>query len=378
MLGRSKTTTFSSPTSSAPLLRHQVDHRVVVDQRVVAGADLHLGPGAQGRGDALGGLTHPAQHQLADARLEAPDGAHQLHPAGDDVGLGAAVDRAEADHRAVAGVDVAADHRLHRRDHLRRGDDRVDAAGRIGAVGGATVHDDPQIVRGGVALAVAQAEGADLEIGVHVQAEDGRYRRLLEDALLDQQLGSADGLLGRLEDQLDRPWQLGPPGGQQPRGAEKDRRCARRDRRRASCPAPVSGRGPACRPRAAGRRGRPAGPPPAGRRGRGSGRRRRSSPGRRGTRSSARRAARRPVRWYGAPRDPAPDGDADPAGSPPSRAGSPGPHPAGRRRCGPAAGRHRGTGWGPRRERSTHSRAAHEGPREVAAGGHLDGGANSR
>ncbi len=82
-------------------------------------------------------------------------------------------------------------------DHLGGGDDRVDPGGRIGAVAGAAVDGDLEIVGGGVALAVFEAEAADLEARVDVQAEDRLDPRRVQHAFLDQQLGAAHRFFGR-------------------------------------------------------------------------------------------------------------------------------------------------------------------------------------
>ncbi len=86
----------------------------------------------------LGKGHHPpldsGDQLLADRLAEGAERELKLDLVGDDVVLGAAVDRADGDDRRLAGLDLAADDRLQVDDHQRRQDDRIDGAVRPGAV----------------------------------------------------------------------------------------------------------------------------------------------------------------------------------------------------------------------------------------------------
>ena len=121
----------------------------------------------------------------------------------------------------------AADHGLQTQHHLRRGDDRVHAQPRRGAVCLAAEHGDLQLVAAGHGRAGAIAEHARGQARGHVQAEDGARRGLVQRAFGDHHLRAAvfafgRHLLGGLEDELHAAAQLRTQPGQDLRHAHQD------------------------------------------------------------------------------------------------------------------------------------------------------------
>ena len=113
---------------------------VSVAERVTTGSRSSGTPSARAVPRATRSM--PSSSRVADL---GPVGAHrqlELDPLGDDVALHAAMDRADADHRALERIDVAADHRLERDDDLGGDQHRIDAQMRIGAVRADAVDED--------------------------------------------------------------------------------------------------------------------------------------------------------------------------------------------------------------------------------------------
>ena len=70
-------------------------------------------------------------------------------------------------------------------------------------MGRLSVHDDFEVVGGGVALSEVKSHRADIESRVHVETEDRIHPRIFESPGFDQQLGPSHRLLRRLEEQFD-------------------------------------------------------------------------------------------------------------------------------------------------------------------------------
>ena len=107
----------------------------------------------------------------ADRLAESPKRELKLDFVGDDVVLGAAVDRADRHDRRLARLDFAADDRLQVDDHERRQDDRVDRAVRPGAVAPFAANRDGERSRAGQRGTGAVANGADGLIGPAMQCQ---------------------------------------------------------------------------------------------------------------------------------------------------------------------------------------------------------------
>ncbi len=120
-------------------------------------------------------------------------------------------------------VDVAADDRLQRVDDGRRGGDRVDAAVRERAVRAAAGDLDVEAVERRHHRARAHREAADVQPRPVVHAENGVDGKALEQPLVDHDFRAAGGLLGRLEDEPDRPGEIGARGQMLGRGEQHDR-----------------------------------------------------------------------------------------------------------------------------------------------------------
>ena len=192
----------------------------IVDGDGVVLVDAYRAAGARSLGDRLRRLLHAHMDVVSHLFVEGADGAAHLHRVGNDVLAQAALDDADGDHRRLAGdVDLPAHDGLQTEHHLRRGDDRIDAAPRHRAMRLPALDGDAKVVGAGHRGARAVADQAGGQGRSDVQAEDRIGRRVLERALLDHELRAAffafgRQLLGRLEDELHAARELLAQAGQ--------------------------------------------------------------------------------------------------------------------------------------------------------------------
>ena len=131
---------------------------------VGAGALWACGQGLDPALDAL--------DELQPDRLgEGPERELELDLVGDDVVLGAAVDRADGHDGRLDRLDLAADDRLEVEDGQRRQDDRVDRPVRPGAVASFAADRHRQRGRAGEQRARAIADVAGRLVGMAVQRQ---------------------------------------------------------------------------------------------------------------------------------------------------------------------------------------------------------------
>ena len=140
--------------------------------------------------------------------------ADHLHFFGDDIEAVAAVDAADGDDRRLLGdIHLAANDGLQAQHDLRCGDDGIDTAPGLRAVGLAAFDFDAQNIRRGHQRPSAIADDAGMQLGNDVQTENRVRPGILQRALLHHQRRAAffaarRAFLRRLENELDRSGEL--------------------------------------------------------------------------------------------------------------------------------------------------------------------------
>ena len=179
---------------------------------------------------ALGDPPHPREDVGPHRLVEGADGADEAGPVRDDVVADAGIELADGDDRGLVGdVERARHDRLEGQDDLAAHDDRVDPDPGLRAVRLSALDHDLEPVGRGQERALAVAEDAALQLREDVQAEDDAGLRVVEDPLLQHQLGPGrllgdrHALLGRLEDEKDLPRKLLPHRHERLRGVEQHR-----------------------------------------------------------------------------------------------------------------------------------------------------------
>ncbi len=81
---------------------------------------LELGRATQRAADALDDLVHAPHRHLADIGFECAQRALQINAVWHDIACAAAVNRSNCDDTGFERIHIARDHRLQRRDNLRR------------------------------------------------------------------------------------------------------------------------------------------------------------------------------------------------------------------------------------------------------------------
>ena len=110
-------------------------------------------------------------------------------------------------------VDLPTWNGLQANHNLRSEHNRIDALPRKGAMGLPALHFDADGIAARHGRAGSIANLASGHAGNHMQAEDGRWARVLEHTLFDHQFGAALFVAGRtflggLEYELNRSWNL--------------------------------------------------------------------------------------------------------------------------------------------------------------------------
>ena len=191
----------------ADLLDETADAQIVAHRRVAID-DLDLGLGPVGRGGVLDDFAQPAPQLLA--HLGAGVAHRSQHGARrrDHVLGRPRVDGPNGDHRRLLRVHRARDDGLQGSDDVGGGDDRIDAAMRIGSVGPKTGDGHAERVAGRHGRPAANGDAAHRLERPGVQGNGRVHARVLGHPALAEHPAAAAVLLRRLEHELDLPRHL--------------------------------------------------------------------------------------------------------------------------------------------------------------------------
>ena len=146
-----------------------------------------------------------------------PDAPRHGQKIGGEVLRCAGVDGAHGAHQTVGGVGVAADHRLDALDNGGGGDDDVHAPMGRAPVAGTAMEGNGEIGLFRHEGTGGDGDGPGRELGTVMDPKDppGLFRKAGPEAVVQQEPGSAGGLLRGLEEEDDAAGQRVPQLGQQ-------------------------------------------------------------------------------------------------------------------------------------------------------------------
>ena len=212
MFGCGSVSTLVAPTTAVAAAIACLRLRLGVDGCRIAALVAHSRGHVEHRRRAGDDAAHPLLDQALHRGVERAHGAAQHDFLRDDVPGVAAVDLRDADHTGVERMEVARDDGLQRADRVRDEQHRVLAGvghRRVRALAG---RDDLEDVERAHERSRAHREGARRLLRPVVHPVDRAHRKPVEEPFRDHHATAAFVLLGRLEDEIERPVEVLAPG----------------------------------------------------------------------------------------------------------------------------------------------------------------------
>ena len=188
---------------------------------IVLTYEAQLGLAAVGPGHQVGHLPQALLQPLQVVHGQCTERTGQANGLGGHVEGLAAMNRGDADDARLERVHLPGDQGLEFDHQLGGGQHRIAVELRHGGVAALSANDDLDRGGGGQEDSGAAGDAAAGRHRPHVQAEDARYRRVLQGAFVAHAPATGAALLGRLEEQLDRTPQLRFPRLEQSGGAQQ-------------------------------------------------------------------------------------------------------------------------------------------------------------